>query len=224
VRALRERVEHGVVWLRHRAARVADVVVERLARLYTGEWSLTPSCLCQRFVTGFNQACHAVTSSGDGVLIQTPAYPPFFSVPKMFELTLNETELTRQSDGSYTIDFDAFEATITDRTAHLILCNPHNPVGRVFRREELERNGRICLRHNVVICSDEITAMLIFTAIAILPIASLRTRNRDADSHTDRRPSKTFNVGRAKLLSGNCAHRELRDKFKAARCWGSYRM
>jgi len=80
-------------------------------------------------------------------------------------------ELTRRADGSYEIDWEAMEAAITDRTHIFILCNPHNPVGRVFRRPELERMADICLRHNIVICSDEIHCDLIFSGQQHTPIA-----------------------------------------------------
>jgi bifunctional pyridoxal-dependent enzyme with beta-cystathionase and maltose regulon repressor activities len=75
--------------------------------------------------------------------------------------------------GRYIVDFDAFEATITGRTRVSILCNPHNPVGRVFQRGELERMAGICLRHDIVICSDEIHCDLLFSGSRHLPIASL---------------------------------------------------
>jgi len=215
VRALRERVEHGVYGYGAEPRELRDVVVERLARLYN--WRVEPDAILfvPGVVTGFNQACHAVTSPGDGVLIQTPAYPPFFSVPKNVRLTLDEMELTRQADGSYTIDFDAFEAAITDRTRIFILCNPHNPVGRVFQREELERMAEICLRHNVVICLDEIHGDLIFNRHHHLPVASL-TPEIEAHTITLIAPSKTFNIAGLSCSVAIVPNRELRDKFKAA--------
>ena len=215
VRALRERVEHSVYGYGTEPRELRDVVVERLARLYN--WQVEPEAVffLPGVVTGFNQACHAVTSPGDGVLIQTPAYPPFFSVPNNAKLTLNEMELTRQSDGRYTIDFDAFEAAITDRTQIFILCNPHNPVGRVFRREELERMAEICLRHNVVICSDEIHCDLIFNGHCHLPIASLAPEIADR-TITLMAPSKTFNIAGLGCSVAIVPNRELKDKFKAA--------
>ena len=215
VRALRERVVHSVYGYGTEPRELRDVVVERLARLYN--WQVEPEAVffLPGVVTGFNQACHAVTSPGDGVLIQTPAYPPFFSVPNNVKLTLNEMELTRQSDGRYTIDLDAVEAAITDRTRIFILCNPHNPVGRVFQREELERMAEICLRHKVVICSDEIHCDLLFSGSRHLPVASLAPEIADR-TITLMAPSKTFNIAGLGCSVAIVPNRELKDKFKTA--------
>ena len=124
-------------------------------------------------MTGFNIAARAATCPGDGLLVQTPVYFPFFRVPRNIHLVMNEMELTRRDDGQYEVDFDLFEEAITGRTCIFLLCNPHNPVGRVFTRDELERMAEICLRHDVVICSDEIHCDLVFPGHQHLPIASL---------------------------------------------------
>ena len=86
-------------------------------------------------------------------------------------------QLTQQPGGSYAIDWEAFEAAITPQTRLFILCNPHNPVGRVFRKDELERLAEICLRHDVLICSDEIHAELLFPGSQHIPIASLTLKS-----------------------------------------------
>ena len=173
IRALRDRVDHGVFGYGKEPAELRPVIVERLQRLYG--WQVAPEALVfvPGVVTGFNQAAHAVTSPGDGVLVQTPVYFPMLYAPGNVGCTLDEMELTRKHDGSYEIDFDAFEAAITDRTRVFLLCSPHNPVGRVFRQDELERMAEVCLRHDVVICSDEIHCDLVFQGYAHLPIASL---------------------------------------------------
>ena len=108
-------------------------------------------------------------------------------------LTNNEMELTRRPDGRYAINFDLFEEMIADRTRIFILCNLHNPVGRVFRREELEQMAETCLRHNIVICSDEVHCDLVFPGSRHVPIASL-AREIAEQTITLMAPSKTFNV------------------------------
>jgi len=101
-------------------------------------------------------AVRAFTQPGDAVLIQTPVYPPFFGVVKRNGRRLVECPLALK-DGRYQIDFDAFEAGIVDNKVKLfILCSPHNPVGRVWTAEELRRMGAICLKHGVIVVSDEI--------------------------------------------------------------------
>jgi cystathionine beta-lyase len=215
IRALRERVDHGVYGYGQELKDLRSVVVDWIARHYG--WQVQPEWLVflPGVVVGFNLACHAVTSPGDGVLIQTPVYPPFFEVPKNARLELNQMELTRGPDGYYTIDFDAFEAAITDRTRIFILCNPHNPVGRVFNRDELERMAEICLRHNMVICSDEIHCDLLFSGSRHIPIASLVPEIAER-AITLIAPSKTFNIAGLECSVAIVPNRELRQQYKAA--------
>ncbi len=213
IRALRERVEHGVFGYGMDPPELREVIVDRLQRLYG--WQVSPKALVflPGVVTGFNLVCHAVPSPGDGVLIQTPVYYPILHAPAGAGLTNDEMELTRRSDGRYEIDFDVFEKTITDRTRLFILCNPHNPVGRVFRRDELERMAKICLRHNVVICSDEIHCDLVFQGNRHVPIASLAPEIAD-QTITLMAPSKTFNIPGLKCSVAIVQNPKLRKKLK----------
>ncbi|MDH4138302.1 MAG: PatB family C-S lyase, partial [Anaerolineae bacterium] len=213
IRALRERVEHGVFGYGMDPPELRQVIVDRLQRLYG--WQVSPEALVfmPGVVTSFNLVCHAVASPGDGVLIQTPVYFPMLYAPAGAGLTNDDMELTRRPDGRYEIDVDIFEKTITDRTRLFILCNPHNPVGRVFRREELERMAEICLRHNVVICSDEIHCDLVFQGNRHVPIASLAPEIAD-QTITLMAPSKTFNVPGLKCSVAIVQNPELRKKLK----------
>ncbi len=216
IRVLRERVDHGVFGYGMEPPELRQVVVDRLAGLY--DWQVAPEALIflPGVVTGFNLACRAVTSPGEGVLVQTPVYPPILSAPANAGLTRDEMELTPQPDGRYVIDFAAFEGAITDRTRLFILCNPHNPVGRVFRRGELERMAEICLRHHMVVCSDEIHCDLLFRGSRHVPIASLDPEIADR-TITLMAPSKTYNVAGLHCSVAVVQNVELREKFKAAR-------
>jgi len=216
IRALRERVEHGVFGYGTDLPELRQVLVDRLADLYG--WRVLPRDLVflPGVITGFNLACRAVTAPGDGMLVQTPIYPPILRVPGNVGLTCDEMELTRQPDGHYTIDFDAFDKTMTDRTRVFILSNPHNPVGRAFQRQELERMAEICLRRNVVICSDEIHCDLLFRGVQHIPIASL---DAEIANHTITliAPSKTFNIAGLQCSVAIIQNADLRKKFKVAR-------
>ncbi|MBC7249531.1 MAG: putative C-S lyase [Anaerolineae bacterium] len=216
IRALRRRVEHGVFGYGLIMPELCEIVVERLYSLY--RWRVSPEALVflPGVVPGFNLACRAVTSPGDGVLVQTPVYPPILRAPANAGLSCDEMELTRRADGYYEIDFDLFEDTITERTRVFILCNPHNPVGRVFRREELERMAEICLRHDVVICSDEIHCDLVFEGHQHIPIASLAPEIGER-TITLMAPSKTYNIAGLKCSVAIIENAELREKFNAAR-------
>lgn len=213
--ALRERVEHGVFGYGMVPPQLREVVVDSLQRLYSWEVSPEDLIFLPGVVTGFNLVCQAVGSPGEGVLIQTPIYYPILDAPAHAGLTNDEMQLTRRSDGRYEIDFDLFQETITDRTRVFILCNPHNPVGRVFRREELERMAELCLRHDILICSDEIHGDLVFDDNQHLPIASLAPEIADK-SVTLMAPSKTYNIAGLHCSVAIVRNRALRDKLEIA--------
>jgi cysteine-S-conjugate beta-lyase len=167
-------------------------------------------------VTGFHVASHMLTPGQDGVLVQTPVYPPILNAWSVNHLLNHTMQLTRMSDGSYAIDWEAFEAAITPQTRLFILCNPHNPVGRVFRRDELERMAEICLRRDILICSDEIHQDLLFPGSRHIPIASL-------DPEIARRtitliaPSKTFNIAGLHCSAAIIPDASLRERYLNAR-------
>jgi cystathionine beta-lyase len=216
IAALRERVQHGVFGYGTEPSELRAVIVERLQRLYG--WQVSPDWLVflPGVVIGFNLTCRAFAAPGDGVLLQTPAYPPILSAPQNAGCTRDSTELTLQADGHYTIDLDLFERTITGRTRVFILCNPHNPVGRVFTRRELQDMAQICLRHDVVICSDEIHCDFIYYGREHIPIAAL---DPEVAAHTITlmAPSKTFNIAGLHFALGIVPNEKLRKRLCAAK-------
>ncbi len=216
IRALRERSEHGIFGYGIEPPELRIVIVERLLRLYG--WQVAPEAVVflPGVVTGFNLACHAVAAPNAGVLMQTPIYNPMLEAPANARLTREEAQLTREEDGRYRIDFDALKAAFTDQTRLFILCNPHNPVGRVFQREELERLADICLRRDVLICSDEIHCDLLFGGSSHIPIASLAPEIADR-TITLMAPSKTFNTPGLRCSLAIIQNAELRGRFEAAR-------
>jgi cystathionine beta-lyase len=215
VRMLRERVEHGVFGYPRDMPELRQVVVERMQSLYGWQISQDDVVLTPGVVTAFNMACQAF-AAGQGVLIQTPVYPPFFSAPQAAGSTCQEAELRRNVDGTYSIDWDMFEAAITPQTRLFILCNPHNPVGRVFTHDELERVAALCLEHNVIVCSDEIHCDLVFRGYRHIPIASL---GADIARRTITliAPSKTYNIAGLESSFAIIQDSNLRKQFIAAR-------
>jgi cysteine-S-conjugate beta-lyase len=198
IEALKKRMEHGIFGYPvgvegnpKDLSELRQLLVERMDRLYG--WKISPEDLIflPGVAVGFNLACH--TASPGSVLVETPVYPPFLKAPKNTGMELQMVELVQQADGSYTVDFDAFEASITDKTKLFILCNPHNPVGRVFTREELERMGEICQRRGVLVCSDEIHCDLVYPGHTHIPIATL-SEACAANTITLMAPSKTYNI------------------------------
>jgi cystathionine beta-lyase len=165
---------------------------------------------------GFNTACRAFAGPGDGVLMMLPVYPPILRLPDNVGMSRDGASLIRGADGRYTIDFDAVERAITPRTRLFLLCNPHNPVGRVFTREELLRLAEICLRHDLIICADEVHGDLIYNGYRHVPIASLDPEI-EARTITLLAPSKTFNLAGLKSSVAVVPNKALREKFMAAR-------
>jgi cysteine-S-conjugate beta-lyase len=192
VRALQERVAHGVFGYCAPSNALREVVQDRLSRLYG--WSVQPDEI--RFipgvVSGFNLVCRAVGLDGDEVLVQPPIYPPMLTAPGNAGRVLTSVPLV-EANGRFAIDFEAFEAAITPQTSLFLLCSPHNPTGRVFERDELAQLADICLRHDVVICSDEIHCDIVYSGYRHIPIATL---DPEVAAHTVTvfAPSKTFNI------------------------------
>ncbi len=193
IQALQERVAQGVFGYAGDLPGLREVIVERLERLY--QWQVAPEdlVLMPGVVTGFNMAAHAFVRPGEGLLIQTPVYMPFLSTARNTDGFSQEAQLNRRADGYYSFDLDVFEAAITNQTRMFLMCNPHNPVGRVYTRSELADLAEICLRHNLVICSDEIHCDLVFSGHRHIPIASLSPEVAQS-TITLMAPSKTFNI------------------------------
>ena len=229
IRALQERVAHGVFGypdnsmpLDMRPHPLEDTLIQRLEERYA--WQVQPQDLIfiPGVVAGFNMAGHALAApeigeppAKKGILVQTPVYPPFLSAPQVTGMTRQEMELTCQPDGTYTIDFEAFEAAIAAETRMFLLCNPHNPVGRVFRRRELERMAEISLRNGLTICSDEIHCDLIFSGQQHIPIASLDPEIAQR-TITLMAPSKTYNIAGLSCSIAIIQNESLRRRFRNA--------
>lgn len=134
----------------------------------------------------------ACTQPGDRVIIQPPVYPPFFQAVRVNGCEVAENPLILEN-GRYIMDFDQLEQLFDARTKVFLLCSPHNPVGRVWTREELLRLGNLCLKHDVILCSDEIHADLVPIGATHIPIASLSAEVADI-TVTCHSANKTFNL------------------------------
>ncbi len=191
--ALHNRVDHGIFGYGGPPVGLRSAIAQHLTARH--RWQIDPTVInfISGVVTGFTHAIYCLTEPGDKVLIQTPAYPPFLAAPKSTgrECTLNQ--LVQAADGRYEVDFDDFERKIASGVRLFILCNPQNPTGRVFRRDELARMAEICLEHGTLICSDEIHSDLIYPGEQHIPIASLSAEVSQI-TVTYFAPSKTFNV------------------------------
>ena len=215
IEALQKRVEHGIFGYPGEPPRLREVIVDRLKRRY--DWTIEPEWIAfiPNVFAGFHLAAHAVTRPGDGVLLTPPIYHPMLLVPGNVDLQGQLVELDRSTQGTYNVPFDRFEAAITGRSELFILCNPHNPIGKVYGRDDLERFGELCQKHDLIICSDEIHADFIYEGHKHIPIASLSREIADR-TITLMSPVKSFNVAGIPFAFAVISNRGLREQYQTA--------
>jgi cysteine-S-conjugate beta-lyase len=193
IEALHQRVEQGVFGYPRVPDELISVVLSMLLTEYG--WQVQPEWLVwlPGLVTGMNLACRAAAVSDEEVMTAVPVYPPFLTAPGLSHRNLTTLPLIREG-GRWTLDFDRLASLITPATRLFLLCNPHNPVGTVFTRQELATLAGICEQYNLIICSDEIHCGLVLDPDKVhVPIATLDP----AIAHrtvTLMSPSKTFNI------------------------------
>lgn len=164
-------------------------------------------------VLGMSFAVQAVSEIGDEIIIMTPVYGPFFKVTDDNDRVLVESPM-KNADGYYTMDLEDFESRITEKTKAVIFCNPHNPSGRVWTREEMQAFADICVKHDLYIISDDIHSELISEGHEHTFISSLSEEIRDR-CIVCTSPSKAFNL--ASIHVANCFifNEALREKYQA---------
>jgi cystathionine beta-lyase len=163
-------------------------------------------------VCGLGFAISALTRPGDKVLIAPPVYPPFFAVPKSMGRQLLLSPLRRRNE-RYEMDFGDFEAKLREGAKAFILCSPHNPVGRVWEKSELEKTVELCARCGTLIVSDEIHSDLVFSGHKHTPLLNVSPEAGDIAVIASA-PSKTFNVAGLKTSFLIARNPELRDKIR----------
>ena len=191
--AVQRRAEHGVFGYVH----VPDTYYEAIINWFNRRhhWQMKKEWII--YTTGVVPAISAIikamTQPGDGVLIQTPVYNCFFSSIKNNGCNVIKNELVYH-DNTYSIDFEDLEQKASDpSTKVMILCNPHNPAGRVWTLEELKHIGDICIRHQVFVIADAIHCELIMPGYEYIPFASI-SKEFEQHSATCSSPSKSFNI------------------------------
>jgi len=177
-------------------------------------WFIEPDWLVKvpGVVSAIHLAIMAFTEPGESVIIQQPVYYPFMSAVSSTGRRLVVNQLLLEN-GRYEIDFNDFEQKVkTDNVKVFVLCNPHNPVGRVFTREELTQLGDICLRHNVIVVSDEIHQDFIYDGYQHLVFAGLDSKLSDI-TVTCTAPTKTFNLAALSVANIFIPNETLRKRF-----------
>lgn len=214
--ALREVTEHGVFGYSIIPEELKDILQERLERLYSWKTEKEWQVWIPGLVPAITATCRAIGEIGDAVITSIPVYHPFHLTPGYVGKKLQTFPLI-EVDNRWTFDFEALEKAITEDTKLFMLCNPYNPAGTVFTREELEKLAKICQHHNLIICSDEIHCDLILDKNKKhIPIASL-SQETENKTVTLLSPSKTFNIAGLGCSVAIIPNPELRQKFNAAK-------
>lgn len=216
LKALHTRIDHGIFGYTNTPQELIEQIQNRLQRLYS--WQVTADELewLPGLVPGLHLACRATGASGTAVITPCPVYPPFMTSPHLSDRQLIKAPLVL--DGQrYVLDFNALEDAITPTTRLMLFCNPHNPGGTVFRREELEQLAEFVIKHDLIICSDEIHCDLILEeGLEHIPIASLNAEIAQR-TITLMAPSKTFNIAGLGCSFAVIQNPQLRRDFQRAR-------
>jgi len=213
VDAMIKRAHHGIYGYQNNSKGFAPAVKNWQKKRFGWEieedWvEFTPA-----IVPALVYAICAFTHPGDKVLIQTPVYHPFYHVIVNNGRTKTENELILKN-GRYEIDFADLEVKLADpRTKLMLLCSPHNPVSRVFSREELLKIGQICLKHNVIVVADEIHSDLVYWEKKHIPFATLSEEIKN-NCLVCVNPSKTFNIAGTRTAAIITPNKKLREEFR----------
>ena len=215
VDALRLRVEHGIFGYTRVPdsyyETVIDWFVHRHGWKMDREWIIYTSGV----VPAVSAIIKALTVPGDKVLVQTPVYNCFFSSIRNNGCEMVSSPLVF-ADHTYTIDYEDLERKAADpKIKVMLLCNPHNPAGRVWKREELVHIGEICIRHGVTVVSDEIHCELVFPGYCYTPFASI-SEDFLRHSVTCISPSKAFNIAGLQIANIVCANADRRARIDRA--------
>lgn len=215
IASLKRRVSHGVFGYTKVPQEYYDAVVRWFSNRHN--WRIDPTWII--YTSGVVPALSAVIKAlavpGDKVIVMTPAYNCFYSSIRNNGCELSSCPLVYKN-GRYSIDFEAFEACAADPKAKLLLlCNPHNPVGRVWTKDELRRVGDICLRHNVFVVADEIHCELTYDGHDYTPFGSLSETFRQ-NSVTCVSPSKAFNIAGLQIANIVACDDDVRGRIDRA--------
>ena len=209
---LQKRVDHGVFGYTGLTDSFYDSIINWIKERFKWETKKDWIMATPGIVPAINFAIQTYTEKNDKILVQTPVYYPFFTSIGNNKRTLVISEL-KLIDDHYEMDFADLEKKLADDVKMMILCSPHNPVGRVWKFDELQKVSELCLKNNVLLISDEIHSDLIFNSYKHIPIPTI-SKDIANNSLTMFAPSKTFNVAGLSLSYIIIPNKKIRVKFQ----------
>lgn len=209
--SIRYRTDHEIYAYSYRPEGYYDSIINWQKKMH--DWQIEREMILptQGVVATLSAIIMAYTQAGEKVIVQPPVYTPFFTCVKDCGRLVVENPLV-ETDGYYTFDFDDLIRKIDKDTRLLILCNPHNPVGRVWTKEELSQLGDICLKNNVLIVSDEIHSDLIFSGYKHTPLPTISSELAN-NCIVCMAPSKTFNIAGLATSYVIIPNRKIRQQY-----------
>ncbi len=210
--AVKERLNHPIFGYEEVPASAFEAQIKWMNDEHGVAFNLEDMLYSHSVVASMSVAIDAFSEVGDKVIVQTPVYPPFFHSLIEHDRELLKNPLKQIDDGSYIFDINNLKEQIDEKTKLLLLCSPHNPVGRVWKHEELEQILELCLEHNIVVFSDEIHSDLVYGTNIHIPFASLSDKAREI-TITAIGVGKTFNMAGFSMSSVAIPNKKLREKF-----------
>ena len=210
--AVKKRLEHPIVGYEEVPTSAFTAQKDWMQREHKFVFDVSDIIYSHSVVASMNIAVEAFSNVGDKVIVQTPVYPPFFHTVLNHNRTLLKNPLKQDSEGRYRFDIEDLKSQIDKDTKLLLLCSPHNPVGRVWQREELEEILELCLEHNIVVFSDEVHSDLVYAPFKHIPFASLNEKAKEI-TVTAIGVGKTFNMAGFAMSSVVIQNEILKKKF-----------
>ncbi|WP_428739899.1 PatB family C-S lyase [Sulfurimonas sp.] len=211
--SVKKRLEHPIIGYEEFPDSAKIAQIEWMKKHHGVVYEVDDIFYSHSVVASMQVVIEALSEVGDEVIVQTPIYPPFFHAPTHMQRGVIINPLKQLEDKTYTFDFDDLRSKITPKTKLLLLSSPHNPVGRVWRKEELEALLAICIEHNILIFSDEIHCDLVYGENKHIPFSSLKgAKNRTI---TAIGVGKTFNMA-GFAISTIVVPKNLQEPFQKA--------
>jgi len=213
--AVKERLKHPIVGYEEVPYSAFKAQIEWMSKEHNVAFKVEDMFYSHSVVASMSVAIEAFSQKGDGVIVQTPVYSPFFHTVLGLHREFVKNPLKLRDDGTYTFDIEDLKSKIDKNTKLLLLCSPHNPVGRVWKREELESILEVCLENDIVVFADEIHSDLVYAPNVHTPFASLNAKAREI-TVTAIGVGKSFNMAGFAMSSVAVPNKELYNEFKKA--------
>jgi len=213
--AVTKRLQHPIIGYEEVPDSAFNAQIEWMKKEHNVVFKRQDMFYSHSVVASMSVAIEAFSKRGEGVIVQTPVYSPFFHSVLNLDRKLVKNPLKKRDDGTYTFDIEDLKAKIDKDTRLLLLCSPHNPVGRVWHRDELEAILEVCLEYNIVVFADEIHSDLVYSPNVHIPFASLNAKARDITLSAIG-VGKSFNMAGFAMSSVVVQNEELKKRFATA--------